>query len=267
MTVEHTARLGHGASGYDSRENIRRCPTAAALAASILRRTRSVCDRIVLGTPSGELQSNVRRDKSFSSRSARNPDAEPSGSFPDVPAGWFYLCQENDLKSAPVRAQLGRASYVCFRDASDRAVTLDARCSHMGADLSHGEVSKGRLRCPLHAWEYEGDGRCAHIPATNQIPPFACQTVYPTVELRGHVLFHSTPVPRFVFPFYDGCTPDELVPAEPFDFVVDTPWYMIGANAFDLQHFRVAHDRTLVGRSCATTSAGWPRQTDDGRSG
>jgi phenylpropionate dioxygenase-like ring-hydroxylating dioxygenase large terminal subunit len=179
--------------------------------------------------------------------------------FPDVPAGWFYLCQENDLKSAPVRAQLGRASYVCFRDASDRAVTLDARCSHMGADLSHGEVSKGRLRCPLHAWEYEGDGRCAHIPATNQIPPFACQTVYPTVELRGHVLFHSTPVPRFVFPFYDGCTPDELVPAEPFDFVVDTPWYMIGANAFDLQHFRVAHDRTLVGRSCATTSAGWPR--------
>jgi len=36
------------------------------------------------------------------------------------------------------------------------------------------------------------------------------------------------------------------LPAEPFEFFVDTPWYIVGANAFDLQHFGVAHDRTLV---------------------
>jgi phenylpropionate dioxygenase-like ring-hydroxylating dioxygenase large terminal subunit len=116
----------------------------------------------------------------------------------------------------------------------------------MGADLSRGEVIGGRLRCPLHAWEYAGDGRCERVPATDQIPHFACQSAYPTAEIGGHVVFHNTPSAHFPFPFYDGRSAEDLLAAEPFDLVVDTPWYMIGANAFDLQHFRVAHDRTLL---------------------
>src|SRR5678816_2448236 len=130
----------------------------------------------------------------------------------------------------------------------------------MGADLSQGHVIDGRLRCPLHAWEYDGDGRCAHIPATGQIPPFACQAPFPTVELGGHVLFHNAPAVRFPPPFFEGCTTEELLPAEPFDFVVDTPWYMVGANAFDLQHFRVAHDRTLVGTPVVERPAPFARR-------
>ena len=87
---------------------------------------------------------------------------------------------------------------------------------------------------------------CVRIPASEQIPPFARQAVCPVAEIGGHVVFHNAPVASFPMPFFDGVKPDELLPAAPFDFVVDTPWYMIGANAFDLQHFRVAHDRTLV---------------------
>jgi aminopyrrolnitrin oxygenase len=167
--------------------------------------------------------------------------------FPEVPTGWFYLCRSRDLAPGPVRAELGgAAAYVAFRDAAGRAVTLDARCSHMRADLARGEVVGGHLRCPLHAWEYAGDGRCVRIPATEEIPPFACQPAYPTAEVGGHVVFYNAPAARFPFPFYEGRLPDDLLPAEPFDFIVNTPWYMVGANAFDIQHFRVAHDRTLV---------------------
>jgi phenylpropionate dioxygenase-like ring-hydroxylating dioxygenase large terminal subunit len=116
----------------------------------------------------------------------------------------------------------------------------------MGADLSRGEVIDGRLRCPLHAWEYAGNGLCVRIPAADPIPRFACQHTYPTIEVGGHVAFHNSPSAHFPFPFYDGRSAGDLLAAAPFDFVVNTPWYMIGANAFDLQHFRVAHDRTLV---------------------
>jgi hypothetical protein len=103
------------------------------------------------------------------------------------------------------------------------------------------------LHCPLHDWRYDGDGRCAGVPATEKIPPFARQATFPTTEIGGHVLFSITPRAPYPVPFYDDVSADELLSAPPFEFVVNTPWYMIGANAFDLQHFRIAHDRTLRG--------------------
>jgi phenylpropionate dioxygenase-like ring-hydroxylating dioxygenase large terminal subunit len=159
-----------------------------------------------------------------------------------------------------VRAEVGGKAFVAFRDAAGRAVTLDARCSHMRADLSRGEVVAGRLRCPLHAWEYAGDGRCAHIPATPEIPPFARQPAFPTAELGGHVVFCNAPVAPFPAPFYEGVAPEELLAAEPFEMLAQLPWYVVAANAFDLQHFRVAHDRTLVSDPAVDNPAPFARR-------
>jgi hypothetical protein len=33
---------------------------------------------------------------------------------------------------------------------------------------------------------------------------------------------------------------------------VECPWHLIGANAFDVQHFRAAHDRRLIGEPVVT---------------
>jgi hypothetical protein len=116
----------------------------------------------------------------------------------------------------------------------------------MGADLSRGEVVDGVIHCPLHDWQFAGDGRCVRIPASPQVPPFARQRSYLTDELAGQVVFHNGTSHRQSMPFFDGVQPSQLLPAAPFELVVNTPWYMIGANAFDLQHFRIAHDRTLI---------------------
>jgi phenylpropionate dioxygenase-like ring-hydroxylating dioxygenase large terminal subunit len=116
----------------------------------------------------------------------------------------------------------------------------------MRADLSKGCVVDGVLHCPLHDWQYDGDGRCVRIPASTEVPRFARQTAYPTVEIGGHIAFYNSPVADFPKPFFDGCSPSDLHPAKPFEFMVNTPWYMVAANAFDLQHFRIAHDRTLM---------------------
>ena len=172
--------------------------------------------------------------------------SERRPTFPLVPRGWYYLCDVRQLNRGPVGFELGPRKLVAFRDASGAAAVIDARCSHMGADLARGRVCDGKIHCPLHDWEYDGGGRCVRIPATGEIPPFARQVSYPATEIGGHVVFHNAPAPGFPMPFYDGVTPADLLPAEPFEFVVDAPWYIVGANAFDLQHFRVAHDRTLV---------------------
>jgi phenylpropionate dioxygenase-like ring-hydroxylating dioxygenase large terminal subunit len=140
---------------------------------------------------------------------------------------------------------LGEKRFVAFRDSSGKAVVLDARCSHMRADLSRGCVRDGVLHCPLHDWRYAADGRCVRIPASETIPPFARQTAYPTAEIGGQVVFFNATVADYSMPFFDGQSPEDLYPAPLFEIELGCPWYLVGANGFDVQHFRIAHDRTL----------------------
>jgi aminopyrrolnitrin oxygenase len=163
-----------------------------------------------------------------------------------LPASWFYLCASDELNKGPVTLDLCGRSYVGYRAQSGRVVVLSGRCSHMGAHLGRGKVRGERLTCPLHGWEYGPDGACEKIPAADAIPGFARQCSYPAEERAGHVFFFNRKQARFALPFFEGITPNELLPAKPFELVADVPWYFVGANGFDIQHFRMAHDRTLL---------------------
>jgi phenylpropionate dioxygenase-like ring-hydroxylating dioxygenase large terminal subunit len=124
---------------------------------------------------------------------------------------------------------------------------LDGRCSHLGTDLGAGQIVGDGIRCPFHDWTYGPNGHCTHIPAQKDIPAFARQTCYPAEERSGMVFIFNGGRPHFPLPFFPGCEPNELVPSRPFGTTLDCPWFMAGANAFDLQHFRAAHDRRLEG--------------------
>ena len=155
-----------------------------------------------------------------------------------------------ELEAGPVAFELpGNERYVGFLGTDHAPVVLAARCAHMGADLAQGCVRAGRLVCPLHGWEYGVDGHCAHIPAAgaHAPPAFARQTRFPALERGGQVFFFNAPQARFPAPFFDHVAPGELRAARAFDLRDNVPWYFIGANGFDLQHFRNAHDRVLIG--------------------
>jgi hypothetical protein len=61
-------------------------------------------------------------------------------------------------------------------------------------------------------------------------------------------------------PFFDGRLPTDLVAAAPFDYRVNVPWYLVGANAFDVQHFRTAHDRKLIDEPVVDSPAPFARR-------
>ena len=169
--------------------------------------------------------------------------------LPDVPWGWYHAGRV-PRGAGPWRARVGRRAFALFRpNAGGPVAAVDARCVHMGADLSLGCVTAAGLRCPMHEWAFAADGACTDVPASpGSIPPFARQTAYATAEVGGHAFVCNRPGGSpGPMPFFDGCAPDELCPARPIAFDADLPWYMIGANGFDAQHFRAAHDRTLVG--------------------
>jgi nitrite reductase/ring-hydroxylating ferredoxin subunit len=169
-----------------------------------------------------------------------------SGALAQLPASWFHLGHRDQLSAGPVGVVLNGQSFVGYWTESGRPVVLSGRCSHMGADLVRGVVKGDQLVCPLHGWEYGPDGACERIPSSESIPAFARQCGYPTQERGGHVFFFNRRQARFPLPFFDSIAPEELLPARSFELSVRTPWYFIAANGFDIQHFRMAHDRELM---------------------
>lgn len=181
-----------------------------------------------------------------------NPDRSvvvvppPAHRFPTDPASWYLFGRSDELRHGPVSKSLLGRTLVAYRTAEGRAVLMDARCSHLGADLGLGCVVGDAIQCPFHNWEYGPDGRCRHIPSGDVPPPSARQFAYPVVERHRQVWFFNRDRPLFALPFFPSVDPNDLVPARPFATVLQCPWFMVGANGFDSQHFRAAHDRRLL---------------------
>ncbi len=175
-------------------------------------------------------------------------DGAPSVSkFPAYPASWYFFGSVSELADGPKSRDLFGQRLVAYRTTAGRLAVLDARCSHLGTDLGCGRVVGEKLECPYHNWEYDAGGRCTRIPAGAEIPAFARQRSYPFAERHGHLYVFNGRQPLFPLPFYAGVDPAELICSDPHEAIVDCPWFMIGANAFDAQHFNASHDRHLLG--------------------
>ncbi len=164
------------------------------------------------------------------------------------PAGWYYFGSVPELQRGPVARDIVGQRLVGFLTETGEAGVLSRQCVHMGADLVSGCVVGESLQCSLHNWRFRPDGSCVDIPATDSIPLFARQVGYPTAVRNQCVYFFNGQVAAYPLPFFDGFAPDDLVAAKPFVEYLDCPWYMVGANAVDVQHFVVAHDRQMTQR-------------------
>ncbi len=162
------------------------------------------------------------------------------------PKAWYLFGTTRELARGPVTREIIGQPLVGFMTESGKAGVLHSRCSHFGSDLGNGCVSGESIQCPFHGWEYGTDGQCTRIPAAQEIPGFARQQAFPTHVMYGNMYFFNADTPLFPFPFFEGIDPGELVAAPPFEFVVDAPWYMIGSNGVDRQHFQCGHDRKIL---------------------
>src|SRR6188768_2520237 len=80
---------------------------------------------------------------------------------------WYVACESAELRSneAPLARTVLGVPLVLFRGANGKAAALLDRCPHRNVPLSLGRVvAGGRLECAYHGWQFEGGGRCTHIP-------------------------------------------------------------------------------------------------------
>jgi phenylpropionate dioxygenase-like ring-hydroxylating dioxygenase large terminal subunit len=78
---------------------------------------------------------------------------------------WYVACQSKELSDKPLARTISGVPLVLFRGQSGAAGALLDRCPHRNVPLSLGRVvGEGALECAYHGWQFQTDGRCAHIP-------------------------------------------------------------------------------------------------------
>lgn len=178
----------------------------------------------------------------------REPVQAPARArFPAFPASWYLFCHTNELRRGPLSKDFLGGRLVAFRTESGRVAVLDARCSHLGADLGRGVVVGETIQCPYHHWRYGVDGRCSRIPTSQIIPDSACQVSYPVTVRHGFVFVFNGHEALFPMPFFFGESPDDFAPGRLFHFHANCPWYLVAGNGFDASHYRAVHDRVVIG--------------------
>ena len=105
---------------------------------------------------------------------------------------WFAACPSSRLAAKEPRAvSLLGEPLVVYRDADGKPHALEDRCCHRGVQLSLGRITKqGHLACGYHGWEYDGSGRCVHVPSLcsgTPVPKGFMVRAFPCVEQDSYV--------------------------------------------------------------------------------
>jgi len=175
--------------------------------------------------------------------------------FPfSIPNGWFQIAYSDELEpGAVLPLQYFGKDLVLFRGESGEVALLDAFCPHLGAHLGHGGVVEGnRIRCPFHAWEFDGGGACRNVPYAKKVPPKARIAPWHCVE-RNQIIWawhHGERVaPDWEIPDVAEVSTDAWTSLERYRWTVQTHNQEIGENAVDRAHFRYVHGTKNVPES------------------
>lgn len=138
--------------------------------------------------------------------------------------GWHMIADASKLGREPMSVRFFARDMVLYRGESGQVHLVDAYCPHMGAHLGKNSTSyivrdneriQGEsIRCPFHGWRFGPDGKCNHIPYSDQKVPNAAKIeTFHVVERAGIVwMWHDE----------EGNGPDHELP--PFEMYDDPSW-------------------------------------------
>ena len=110
------------------------------------------------------------------------------GTSAGTTTGWYPVARAAEVGTKPVPVGADGRAYVLVRLRPGAEVSaFPARCPHRLVPLSAATVVDGRLTCPYHGWQYDGEGRCLSIPSLGPdgtAPPRADLPVPWAVEER-----------------------------------------------------------------------------------
>ncbi len=105
---------------------------------------------------------------------------------------WYLVCLEDELQTKnPLSKKILGQEIVVFKTESSNIEIIENRCCHRNVALSMGYVKGEHLKCAYHGWEFNGKGKCVHIPSLSdagEIPLTACVKKY-EVKILNHMVW------------------------------------------------------------------------------
>ena len=166
--------------------------------------------------------------------------------FSAFPNSWYSVAWSHEVKPGTIRPiRYFSTDLVLFRGEDGVARVLDAHCPHLGAHLGvGGKVIGNELECPFHAWRFNGDGQCVHIPYATNIPGKARVECWPVQEVNGQILvyYHEHKrEPAFSVPVMPGFGEPGWSTPSYHSVNVRTHVQEMNENIFDVAHFVKVH--------------------------
>lgn len=167
-----------------------------------------------------------------------------------IPLSWYWLLPSKDLgiNSCKKVTFFNTEILVCRKkDGSLQATS--AYCPHMGANLVNGEFDDGIVKCPLHGWEFNSDGKCSKIPneclkdkreLVEQLKTFCVKEsvgmiwIYPAAATMKEIP-HRKDLEGVALSFEIGES-----------YIRKSPMGFIQAGAVDEEHFQYIHKNTTA---------------------
>jgi phenylpropionate dioxygenase-like ring-hydroxylating dioxygenase large terminal subunit len=97
--------------------------------------------------------------------------------------GWSEMLVPGQVTTVTVWQQ----QIALYRDTDGQLHGLEDACPHRGIELHKGRVQGCHLACAYHGWEFDGTGRCVHIPYLSdhqKLPPAKTRS-FPVQEKYG----------------------------------------------------------------------------------
>lgn len=165
---------------------------------------------------------------------------------------WYIACESRTLRKKPIALTLFGEAFVLWRDDTGSPCAAQDRCAHRNAPLSAGSVEAGCLVCPYHAWRYQKDGSCSHIPslaAGRPIPASARVPAFRALEQDGYV---------WICPA-QGTSPER---PRPFPHCNEPGWTTFRMKTRFASSVEACLENFLDCPHTATVHRGWFRQPD-----
>lgn len=161
---------------------------------------------------------------------------------------WYPVVPINLLEAGPQPfTLLGQAIVLWLTEEGTPAAVRD-RCCHRTAQLSLGNVAKGRLCCPYHGWQFDATGACVRVPQLAEDDPIPdCYRVdaYPCQAKYGYawVCLATDPIAN-IPEIPEAAITDYRIIHEFYE-----PWRCAGLrvmeNEMDLAHPTFVHTTTF----------------------
>ena len=167
--------------------------------------------------------------------------------FPPYPIGWFCVGYSHELEPGQVRPlKYFGEDLVLFRTEAGSAHLMDAFCPHLGAHLGYGGTVEGEeIRCPFHAWKFDGQGSCTAVPyAKKKIPAKAKIATWDIVERNGMIMAWHHPErgpSKWEVPTVSEFGSEEWTSYKYREWTIRTRNQEMAENAVDTAHFRYLH--------------------------